>query len=39
MEENQIIEQLQALLAENSLDYDKIVSLTNELSKHDHNKR
>ena len=38
MEENQIIEQLQALLAENSLDYDKIVSLTNELSKHDHNK-
>ena len=38
MEENQIIEQLQKLLAENSLDYDKIVSLTNELSKHDHNK-
>ena len=38
MKENQIIEQLQALLAENSLDYDKIVSLTNELSKHDHNK-
>lgn len=35
MDENQIKEQLQALLAENSLDYNKIVSLSNELVKHD----
>ena len=37
MEENQIRKQLQDLLAEKSLDYDKILSLSNELAMHDPN--
>lgn len=37
MDENQIREKIQALLVEQPLDYDKIVVLTNELSKQDPN--